>query len=180
MIITLTGRISSGKDSVLSFLKIPDCYKIIDADKLGHELLDSSKIKETLLNNFGDDLLSKDKKINRKLLSLRIFPNKITEFNKIIHPQLTIKIKDQLSHNCLINAALLTELKLKEISDLVILVDRSDENIIKTSTHPAIKEILSIQKSRDWYLKQADIIIDNNSSLIDLKNEVEKKCKNLF
>jgi dephospho-CoA kinase len=179
MIITVTGRFASGKDSVCKLLNEKGNYSIIDADKLGHECLTDPEIFNQINRAFPSAI--KEGLVDRKYLGRLIFPNRVHQLNKIVHPLLISKIKKQLSADCIINAALLKELKLVVTSDVIIYVDSSYDNCMNRRYlhQKKIKKILAIQQTPMWFRKQADIIISNNGKLRDLEEEVAKKCQTL-
>jgi dephospho-CoA kinase len=84
----------------------------------------------------------------------------------------------------LIHSALPKELKLIELSDLMIFVDSTDKTIkerLKDKfSEDDVANRLKAQNTRKWYQEIADVVIDNNGTIEDLKKEIEKKCKNLF
>ncbi len=182
MIITLTGRMGSGKNTVLGLLKLPSDYKIIDADVIGHELLTRDYVREQISFSFPEAI--EEGQINRKKLAELVFPNKVSMLNQIVHPYLIEEIHSHLHPKMLINSALPRELKLIELSDIIIFVDSSDSTIKKRLqdkfSSDDIDKRLKSQHSREWYLDIADIVLNNNSSLEDLEKEIEKKCIDLF
>lgn len=182
MIITITGRAGAGKDSVIKWLELPSDYQVLDADFLGHECLKESSIMKRLEETFAGCV--EGGVVNRKKLGLMVFPHRVKDLNKIVHPCLIQKIKDKLTPNTVIHAALLHELKLISISDRVILVDSSLENTLqRISSRFRKKDILRrlrAQRSLLWYRQQADIIIKNNGTLNDLQQSVKSLCQTLF
>jgi dephospho-CoA kinase len=59
---------------------------ILDADKLGHPVLESEK--KTIFAKFGNDLEKADGSLNRRLLAQRTFgkPDKLAALEAIVHP----------------------------------------------------------------------------------------------
>lgn len=91
MIIGITGSIACGKSTVSGYLKSKG-YVVIDADKIGHEALDSDYVKEKLILTFGNDILENNK-INRRKLGELVFgkSNNLNILNSIIHPEIRKK-----------------------------------------------------------------------------------------
>ena len=88
ILIGLTGGIASGKSTVIQYLRYQG-YPVIDADKLGHKVLEPgnpgySKVVE----KFGAGILNKDKSVNRLILGGLVFsdPSKLQALNEISHP----------------------------------------------------------------------------------------------
>ncbi len=182
MIITITGRAGSGKDSVVNRLRLPNDYQVLDADSLGHECLMDKTIIQRLNEVFAGCV--ERGVVNRSKLSAMVFPYRVGALNKIVHPCLIAKIKNRLTPNTVIHAALLKELKLIPISDVIVLVDSTLENTLNRMTSRFRKKDmqrrLRAQRSLLWYRHQADIIIKNNGTLNDLQKSVDQLCQTLF
>ncbi|MHC4104061.1 MAG: dephospho-CoA kinase, partial [Planctomycetota bacterium] len=86
-IIGILGGICSGKSTVAGEFAKLGC-KVIDADKIAHELLERKDIKESVVNLFGEAILNSEKKIDNKKLAGIVFSDseKLSSLNKIIHP----------------------------------------------------------------------------------------------
>ncbi|OGI10330.1 MAG: dephospho-CoA kinase [Candidatus Margulisbacteria bacterium GWF2_35_9] len=182
MIITVTGRIGSGKDTVIKLLNVPAHYTIIDADAIGHQLLTHERIIQKVGEIFPSAVVNGT--INRKALAKEAFPDRVELLNAIMHPEITKEIKNKLSKDTLINAALLDALNLKEISNTVIFINTevnvSIDRLKDTFSKEDVLNRIKSQKPVDWYLSHADIVLNNNGSLEDLKKEISTKCQNLF
>lgn len=89
-VIGLTGGIATGKSSVALFFKergIP----VIDADQLARKaVLPGSPALEKIVSLFGQEVLTHDGMLDRKLLSILIFsdPEKRRQLEDIIHPEI--------------------------------------------------------------------------------------------
>lgn len=92
-IIGLTGGIGSGKSAVARrFAELG--VAVIDADKVGHEVLAPGGAAEAdMIDAFGDAIL-KDGKIDRELLGLRVFGDSeaLQTLNAITHPCIIAEI----------------------------------------------------------------------------------------
>lgn len=87
--VVITGGIATGKSTVSRMLSYK--YKIIDADKIAHEILDSNV--ELLTQHFGNQIIENNK-INRKILGGIVFNDfyKRELLQSLIHP----KIRDRI------------------------------------------------------------------------------------
>jgi dephospho-CoA kinase len=182
MLITVIGRIGSGKDTVAELINKNDKYFLMDTDKIGHSLLLKPSVIDKIIEIFPN--VVDNKKINRKKLAELVFPDRIKELNDIMHPLMITKIRSLVRTNTLIHSALPKELALLEISDVVVALNSSDKSIIqrlsaKYSTEH-IRKRLQSQNTQEWYNSIANIVLDNNSSYDDLQVEVAKKCKHLI
>jgi len=71
-IIGILGGIGSGKSTVAAEFAKLGC-KVIDADKIAHELLDEPAVKEKCIASFGRAILDSDDKIDREKLAEVVF-----------------------------------------------------------------------------------------------------------
>ena len=87
--VVITGGIATGKSTVSRMLSYK--YKIIDADKIAHEVLDSNV--ELLTQHFGNKIIENNK-INRKILGGIVFNDysKKELLQSLVHP----KIRDRI------------------------------------------------------------------------------------
>ena len=87
-IIGLTGGIGSGKTMIANYIKslgIP----VYIADEEAKKLMKSDELINKIKNKFGNELLSKNKFIDRKKLAKLVFnnPEKLQILNSIVHPK---------------------------------------------------------------------------------------------
>ncbi len=88
--ICVTGNIACGKSLVGLYLKelYPNAY-IIEADAIVHDLLKNhNQTIKKIIDMFGEDILSKNKEIDRKKLGRIVFSNHTAKkrLEKILHP----------------------------------------------------------------------------------------------
>src|SRR5882724_9641761 len=85
----LTGGLASGKSFVGAAFEHLGC-KLIEADKLGHEvLLPGGSAYASVVENFGPGILDPDGAIDRKKLALEVFADKkrLRVLNSLVHPE---------------------------------------------------------------------------------------------
>jgi dephospho-CoA kinase len=95
--VALTGGLASGKSFVGEALETLGC-KLIEADKLGHEvLLPGGAAYDGVVREFGRGILNPDGTIDRKKLALVVFADKerLHLLNSLVHPQVH-KLADDL------------------------------------------------------------------------------------
>lgn len=125
MIIGLTGKSCSGKDTVASLLD--DNFRVVDVDRLGHEAL--GKNIAAIRDAFGDDVV-KDGVVDRKKLGPLVFSDgrKLEKLNSITHPWMVEKTLDEChmiekeGKTAVINAALLESMGFVPFCSEIILV----------------------------------------------------------
>jgi dephospho-CoA kinase len=86
-IIGILGGIGSGKSTVAAEFAKLGC-KVIDADKIAHELLDEPDVKARIVNLFGRAILDSAGIIVREKLAEVVFTgaDKLSSINEILHP----------------------------------------------------------------------------------------------
>ena len=132
ILVGLTGGIASGKSLVSKLLKELGAY-IIDADEIAHEVIQpGGPAYQEILQQFGEEILSKDGTIDRLRLGRLVFsdPVKRTLLEGIVHPRVFAieearrrKIAQKDPQAVIIfDAPLLIETRAYELMDKVIVV----------------------------------------------------------
>lgn len=187
--IGLTGGIGSGKSTVAKYfsqLGMP----IIDADEISHELIKpETPVYKKIIKHFGEEVLSKNKQIDRKKLRQLIFSdeNKRLWLENLIHPcvrkQINKTIKLLKTPYCIIDIPLLFETKFPPKIDRVLVID-CPKNMqiqrIRKRSQCSInhaKAVIGAQIDRKERLLQANDIICNAKSLLELKKMVKRMHK---
>ena len=185
-IIGIMGGIGSGKSSVAAeFVKL-GC-KVIDADKIAHELLGRKTIKEKIVVSFGRDVLDSKGNIDRKRLGEIVFSDvdKLSLLNGIIHPLVMKRVEElieQYNRKNQVKAIVLDMPLLVEIGwagrcDKLIFVDceqkiRADRAKKKDFGKNQIKIREKFQISLDNKASLADNTVENNSDFSALVRQV--------
>jgi len=186
MIVGLTGGIGSGKSAAGKYF-IELGIDVIDADHVSRNILDENiKAKDLFIKNFGESFLDQNNNINRDLLRTEIFINKDKKdkLESIIHPivrkEITEFINQSDSIYKIIMVPLIYETNSKDFYDKIIVIDSDESNQVERArqrdnkSKEDIINIINNQASREQRNSIADMIILNNSTLDDLKNQVIK------
>lgn len=193
-VIGLTGGIGSGKSTVSRFLAELGAL-IIDADKVGHELLKpNTKIWREVVAAFGEQILTPDGEINRKKLASLVFgsPRRLELLNQLMHPEIKKAVKSQLleyqrqgASVVVLEAPLLVEAGWTELVDEVWVTIASETTVLERleqqtglSQTEALARIRSQLPTRER-LKHADVVIATEKSLDELRTEVKKLWQRL-
>jgi len=188
-LVGITGGIGSGKSLLAEMFKKFGAF-VIDADKIGKEVLEKDKkIFIEILKHFGENVLENDKKIDRKKLAEVVFTNheRLKELNSIIHPPMIRLIEKRMRNEFKLNrspmvvvdAALIFEAKVENRFDYIINLYSDFENQIKRlSTRDGmsveeIKKRMKSQISTEVKKSKSHYNIENNGTVEDLK-----KCGN--
>lgn len=184
MIFGVTGKIASGKSTVLGILKKRGFY-CIDADKLVHELYKNGKEGQVLVKKyFGEKYLLENGDVDREKLAELVFENrpKLLLLNRLIHPcvakeiELLLQQAKKTHENIAIEAVYFDERYLGGIVDKILLVERDFE---------LAKDVLLEERGLNYEFakriydtvklpKKVDFVIKNNGSVKDLENELLK------
>ena len=189
MILGITGVFGSGKTIVAKIFSRYG-YKHINADEIGHKLLNKKPIKNRIIKELGNSILTKNKIDRRKLKNI-VFHNhkKLVQLNKIIHPPIINEVKSIIKKNknkkIIVDGALLTEAHCTSLFDKLIVVKINKKEQLKRVlkkkkyTKKEINNITKSQLSQKEKLKYADIVIDNSKDLANTKKQVGKIIEEL-
>ncbi len=179
-LIGLTGNIASGKSSVGKLLK-ENGLPVIEADRIGWEILERKEIIQEILDVFGNIL--KDGKVDRKKLGNIVFSNKrkLKIFNALVHPPLLQKLKREIDKRSgkviVVNAALIFEWEIEHWFDKIILVTsekkkRIDRLLKNNLTRKEAIQRINSQMDEKEKIKKSDFIIENNGTKTQLKEKI--------
>jgi len=183
ILIGVTGGIGSGKSTLCKAAEDLG-YCVIDADKIGHDILLSGKPAYTEITGlFGKEILLQNGEIDRKKLGNIVFSNaeKLKLLNKITHEKIAKAIDDKIkkckNKNIVLEGAVLFESGMNGMCDYVIaVIAPKDERINRVMQRDLTDERsvllrMSRQKDDEYYTKRANLIITNNGDLSRLYNE---------
>lgn len=190
-LIGLTGMIASGKSTVSDYL-MQRGYKVIDADKIAHELTGKNKKGYFAILKEFPGVLGENEEIDRKKLSDTVFSDKkkLNKLNGIIHPVITDEIDRQIYENkeekaVFLDAPLLFESGLDKKCDMVLLitVNRSTQidRLVKRDNISIEKSemIISSQMDTDERKEKVDVVISNDATVSELKKKIDLFLKTI-
>lgn len=182
--IGLTGGIGSGKSTaceIFSELKVP----VIDADVIAVKAVEPGMpALQSIIDEFGVKIITKDGYLNRKELRDRIFKNESDrrKLESILHPVIYKEIARQTkginSAYCIISIPLLLETGTSDIIDRILVIDIPKELQLSRASardNASLKNIETIihsQISRDDRLAAADDIINNEGDIENLRRQI--------
>lgn len=184
--IALTGGIGSGKTTVarkFEALGVP----IIDSDIIARDIVKPGQpCLKKIFENFGGQIQNRDGTLDREKLREIIFnDNKAKEkLEKILHPEIYQEIENQISKinypYCLIVLPLLIETGATDHFDRVLVLDTTESVQMEracqrdNTSRENIEKIIKSQVNRKERLKYADEIIENNHSIEELNDSINK------
>ena len=187
LVIGLTGNIGTGKTTVSGILADLGATTI-DADKLGHELLQSdSQVYQELVAAFGESVLNLKRGIDRRKLARLVFndPAALTRLNQTMHPRMYDMARDKIEH-CrkqggkviVLEVILLIEAGWTTLVNQVWVTVAPEAVVVerlKAQRGLSEAQILARIRSQmpsDEKVKRADVVIDTNCPLPNLKARV--------
>ena len=190
-IIGVTGGVGAGKSTVLNYLEKRYGAKLILADLVGHEVMEPGhEAYEQVVKAFGQEIVSEDKTIDRKILGAIVFADekKRMILNRIIHPAVRQEIlrrleEAELSHMLyvVVEAALFLEENYDAFCDETWYI-YTDEKIrrqrLKESrgySDERIGQIFRSQKTHEEFQKRCLFMIDNNGSEEETFRQIDRR-----
>ena len=184
-IIGLTGASGSGKSVIAKMFGFP----IVDADKAARAAVEIDECLESLVENFGEEILNNDKTLNRKELAKRAFAEKekTNKLNEITHPFIIKIMNDEIDMHkqngacaVVLDAPQLFEAGCEKMCDVVIgvLADKElrKKRIIARDNISEKDAVLrfSASKSDEFFIENCDYIIINNDDIEKAARSVAK------
>jgi dephospho-CoA kinase len=189
LLVALTGNIASGKSEVARIFEDLGAT-LIDADELAREAVrPGTKALAAIVARWGKRVLNADGTLNRGVLRSIVFadPNEREALNAIVHPEVGRRRQELVADargrgdRVLVAAIpLLFEAGLERDFDRVILVDAPEEvRLSRLLQHRGIgleeaRRIMAAQMPAAAKRLRADIVIDNDSTLEELRGAVER------
>ena len=184
--IVLTGGIATGKSSVAKIFKEFGFY-IIDADKIAHNILDSSYLNIREL--FGTKYIE-NQKVNRKELGRLIFSNSLAKqkLEELLHPLIYQEIErlsieqDSYKKPYIIDIPLFFETNRYPIDKSIVVYTPSQtqlRRLIKRDSSTIKEAQQRINSQIDIEIKRfkATYLIDNSRDLKFLQDECDRVKK---
>ncbi|MFG2130271.1 dephospho-CoA kinase [Streptomyces sp. NPDC048751] len=183
----LTGGIGAGKSEV-SRLLVECGAVLIDADRISREVVaPGTPGLAAVVDAFGPDVLAADGSLDRPKLGSIVFadPDRRAALNAIVHPLVGARSREleaAAPEDAVVvhDVPLLTENGLAPLYDVVIVVDASTETQLdrlvrlRGMTEEDARARMAAQATREKRREIADIVIDNDVPLQDLRRRVRE------
>jgi len=187
--VAVTGGIGVGKSTVASIFSNKGAATV-NVDEVGHSILKpGTDAYQEIVETFGESILFNEGEIDRSSLGKIVFesPNKLAQLEAITHPNINKELnrilKEESAAVAILDMAILVEKPLAILSGeplyrKVIVVESDMEIRMKRLLERGLdkEEIISrinSQANDQERRKVADLIIENNNSLSDLKIKAE-------
>ncbi len=190
-VIGLTGNIATGKSAVVQMLQELGA-ETMDGDAMVHQLMGpDSPLGDAIRERFGDSVIAEDGSIIRPELGKIVFsdPEALTDLEAIVHPPVVdakrARIYEPGPDVLVLDAIKLFEAGLAADCDENWVVDCTRENQIerlmarnKIDLDEAIRRI-DVQAPQAEKVAKADLVIDNNGTLEETREQVLRAWKRL-
>ncbi|MCK5145720.1 dephospho-CoA kinase [bacterium] len=187
LVVGITGTAGSGK-SVFAQYAAEQCGTIIDVDKIGRDLVESTpQMLLALQDRFGHDILDKNGNLQRKLLGERAFVSEKNQrdLNRIVWPDLIKNVKRKINIELgqfsksmiLVDMAILFESRSENLFDhicVVLTTEQRQQKWLMEKRGWTAEEVAFRSKAQlsDYEKAElADSIIQNDGDLLKLKEK---------
>ncbi len=185
----LTGGIACGKSTVAAMFRDLGAY-IIDADKIGHEmLLTSSAAFPEIVAAFGRGILDSAGQIDRKKLGPLAFSDsaKLQQLNRIVHPRIIKRTGQLAAEHCaknhgavvIVDAALIYETGISgSFVKTTVAWCRPEQQVERLMSKTSLSREeagrrIASQMPAEEKRRRADFVVDCSGSLEETRRQVE-------
>lgn len=195
--IGILGGIGSGKSSVVRHVT-EFRLKIIDADKVGHDLLRDPDVVTRLRQTFPVSVFDADGQVIRPRLAQRVFGEStehqaaLAQLEQIIHPAIHREIKRQIQavstdvDALILDAAILLETGWADECDYLIYVDTPEAlriERVKNSRNWSAEDLTRRESSQlplETKKLRADFIVENSGTIEDAVQQMTGILRSLL
>jgi dephospho-CoA kinase len=193
-IVGLTGGLGAGKSSVAQALGQAGA-RLVDADRLGHQVLEDPRVRSELAEAFGKEVLGPDGRVNKEEVARRAFqsPESLRRLNAISHPRLLTLLRAALQGFVaagmrglvVLEAALLVEWDLGSWCDEVVVVTAPREvrlaraRAARGLSEGEVEARLAAQLPEEIRVGYADRVLVNDGSVEILAERVQSLADSL-
>lgn len=184
--IGIAGGIGSGKSAVARGLAERLRVFVVDADRIGHDVLTLPEIKQQIFQTFGADVFVSGEatsEIDRRQLAKRVFGNEthlkksLIQLEAIVHPEIRRQMQRQIRQHqadndvVLLDAAVMLEAGWNDLCEALVFVAVPFEvrldRVVKNRgwDEEELRKREASQLSVDEKAEAADFVIDNSGSL---------------
>ena len=188
-VIGITGGIGSGKSTVSQLLHELGAV-VLDADEVGHEAYKpNTETWLEVVSAFGKQILTPNGEVDRRSLSQIVFsdPESLARLNQIVHPRMYEMMKTQIEEFrrqgvkvVVLEAAILLEAGWTPLVDEVWVTVAPEHEVVKRTVERTglpeeqVLAIIHSQLSSEERTEHADVIINNDGSIDELKVKIKE------
>lgn len=189
-VIGVTGGVGSGKSRVLDYLK--ECFSahIIQADEVGHRLMEPQGATYcALLKHYGQKILSSDGTISKEALANIGFsnPEAVKQLNELTHPIILEEIQREITEIAekgnypylFYEAAIPREAEMERLCEEIWYIHVSKEVRIERLmesrgySREKCEEVIKLQMDEAEFEKIADQVIENGGAFEETADQID-------
>lgn len=192
-ILGLVGGSGTGKSTIAAHLAARGAG-LVDADRLGHDLLDDAGVARALRESFGEDVFT-GARVDRRKLGRLVFGDRdaLAALNAAVHPRILEECRRRLAELesqgfalAVVDAALLLEVEVPFRLDRVVALraprDVQIERLLAKggATLAEISARLEGQSDLERSFERADAVIDTARPLSEVLAEIDRLVDELL
>ena len=188
----ITGGAGTGKSEVIKMLQQNFGGCVIMSDEVARELMQKGNISyQLIVEYFGRDILMDDGEIERKKMADNVFNNKeaLEKLNSMTHPYVKDEIRKliaeaEASGECrfvALESAILLECGYEDICDEFWYVYTKPEirrqrmKETRNYSDEKVDSVMRNQQPDEVFFKQCSFVIENNTTLSDVYDQLKEK-----
>jgi dephospho-CoA kinase len=183
-VVGIVGGVGSGKSSLARRVAERLPAAVLDADRVGHDVLLRPEVREQVREHFGTEVFDAEGQIVRRELAKRVFgegaqPQRDRQaLERIMHPLIRRELEEQIESlrrngDCrlvLMDAAVMLESGWSQVCDLIVYVDVPFAvRLARVAGRGWTEEELRRREASQWPVERkraaADVVIDNSGDL---------------
>ena len=187
-VIGLVGGVGAGKSTVAAAFARLGCL-VIDADSIGHEVMEMPGVRNQLRKLWGNGILDAQGKVDRARVAEVVFadPAQLARLNVVVHPLIAERIVqaiksaqgDPLVRAAVLDAAVVLEAGWDKFCTHLVYVHAADEAraarvACRGWDRQRWEACEKMQISLDKKRKRCDYYIDNSSSVSHLGEQIRE------
>ena len=187
LVVGLAGGVGSGKSTVAGIF-IKQGAQGIDADALGHRVLDLPRMRAALARDWGTGILRRGR-VDRAALARLAFRsrNAVARLNRRVHPEILREIRRRIARSggwVVLDAALLFETGADALCDKIVFVSapralRARRTRARGWGPGELARRERFQFPTAYKKKKADYVIDNTGPKSRTEAQTRKICDEL-
>ena len=189
-LIGLIGGVASGKSRVAELFREQGAV-VLDADRIGHEVLREPEVFEALVGRWGSEILSADGQIDRRAVAARVFgvtsaaQAELAFLESISHPRIGARLRAEIDHlraaghvpAAVLDAAVMLKAHWDRLCDHVVFVDAPREiRLARARQRGWTEEQFALREQSQETLAEkrsrATGVVDNSGPLDQTRQQV--------
>jgi len=195
--IGLLGGVASGKSLVAGYLAEMGAG-VLDADRVGHEVLCSAEVKRAALRRWGEKILGRNGEIDRSKLARIVFGDSPAcrrerkYLEELTHPEIRRRLARQAKSMAragkpaaILDAPLLLEAGWDKLCETLVFVEAPrEQRLARAAARGWTHDDVAARERSQWPLerkrRRADAIIDNSASPSETRLQTERFWRRLM